>query len=352
MDFLKDLIVMRDMILEQARWQYKERNPGSPIPPSEFSEIDLKLVGIGGGIAKPILKLATPRPTMNDILPHQEIFEEARDRMVGIIGSVKHDMHQHSYKVSPKALSLLSQLGKSLLDEESIEFSIPALQTPVELTGKIHRQLAKIVSQAAPVREATLRGRIHKMDQKNETFTMQQIHGPQIKGSLPKIDRKQFFDAFNGYKADTTIEIECTVPDGPGPVTQIQSITKVRLLDRLNVPAQLDEIRSVKNGWLDGCGTAPSHNGLDWLSETFSRYYPHNATLPYVCPTPEGGISMEWSVGKREIGLEIDVEKHSGEWSWDDISTGASDEKFLDLDKHDNWEWVANQIQSMTKMSK
>ncbi len=63
--------------------------------------------------------------------------------------------------------------------------------------------------------------------------------------------------------------------------------------DRLNVPAQIDKLRDMQPGWLDGEGSAPSHSGLDWLSGIFSRYYPKNATLPYVYPTPEGGVDME-----------------------------------------------------------
>lgn len=272
--------------------------------------------------------------------------------MIGIIGSVKHNGYRHSSRISPKALSFLGQLGKNLLDGESIEFSIPTLQIPVELTVEIYRLLAEGISRTSPARVATLRGKVHRMDQKNGMFTMQQIYGPHINGPIPEVYRKIFFDAFNGYEADATVQIEFKVYDRLGQPVQIQSITKVHLLDRLDVPAQLDEMRGIKDGWLDGHGTAPSLKGLAWLSETFSRYYPHNATLPYVCPTPEGGINMEWSVGQREIGLEIDIEKHHGEWSWDDMGTGASDERCLDLDKHDSWEWVAGQIQSMAEMSK
>lgn len=76
---LKDLIVMRDMMLEQARWQYRECNPDKPGLPSEFNEIDLKLVGIEDGSARPRLQLTIPYQTIDDTLPHQKIFEEARD---------------------------------------------------------------------------------------------------------------------------------------------------------------------------------------------------------------------------------------------------------------------------------
>ena len=42
-EVLKDLVAMRNMILEQARWQYKKQHPDSLSVPSEFSKVDLKL---------------------------------------------------------------------------------------------------------------------------------------------------------------------------------------------------------------------------------------------------------------------------------------------------------------------
>ena len=230
-------------------------------------------------------------------------------------------------------------------------FSIPTLQTPARLTREVHRLLAEMIAQATPTRVATIRGRIHKIDKK-ETFTMQQIHGPRISGSLPEIHRKTFFNAFNGYETGVVIQIECEIADGSGQPTQIQSISEVRQLERFDVPAQLDEMRGIRDGWLDGHGTAPAPKCLDWLSETFNRYYPHSVAHPYVCPTAEGEINMEWSVGQREIGLVTNIEKHHGEWSWDDVVAGDSDERFLGPDKHDSWEWMISQIQSMAQMSK
>ena len=351
MEVLKDLVAMRNMILEQARWQYKKQHPDSLSVPSEFSKVDLKLTGIEDGSARLTLKLATPYPVVGDRLPHHKIFEDARDILVDFIWSAEQGTSVPLNKMSPKALPYFNQLGKSLLDGESLEFSVPGLQTTVRLTGDIHRWLVETISQATPTREVTLRGTIHRIDQKNKTFIMQQIHGPQVDGPLSEIHREAFLGAFNGYRDNTRVQIQCTIRDKVGQRAQIQSITEIHLLNQLDVPAQLDEMRSMKDEWLDGYGTAPSSDGLDWLSAVFSRHYPKDAALPHVYPTPEGGINMEWSLGQREIGLEIDLKKHHGEWSWDDMDTGASGEEYLHLDKQGSWEWIADQIRSMSGMS-
>ena len=71
--------------------------------------------------------------------------------------------------------------------------------------------------------------------------------------------------------------------------------------NKLDVSAQLDKLRDMKQGWLDGEGAPPSHSGLDWLSNAFKMYYPDGAGIPYTYPTPNGGVQMEWSINKREI---------------------------------------------------
>ena len=58
------------------------------------------------------------------------------------------------------------------------------------------------------------------------------------------------------------------------------------MLDPLDVPARLDELRGMQDGWLEGDGKAPPHSGLDWLSGAFAkRGYPDDIPLPYTYPT-------------------------------------------------------------------
>ncbi len=114
--------------------------------------------------------------------------------------------------------------------------------------------------------------------------------------------------------------------------------------DALNISAQLDKLRDIKSGWLDGEGKAPSHAGLDWLSDVFKWYYSESVASPHAYPTPEGGVEIEWSIEKREIGLEIDLENRTGEWSSYDVDLDVSQEKTLDLDDAVTWQWIADQV--------
>ena len=122
-----------------------------------------------------------------------------------------------------------------------------------------------------------------------------------------------------------------------------------RLLDPLDVPSRLDEFRNMRNGWLEGDGQAPDHAGLDWLADIFDRHYPSDVVLPHTYPTPEGGVEMEWSLGSREISLEIDFQTHMGYWHNMDMISSGDEERDLDLDDTREWTWLISEILKYAK---
>ncbi|CCQ96694.1 hypothetical protein CULT_480023 [[Clostridium] ultunense Esp] len=79
----------------------------------------------------------------------------------------------------------------------------------------------------------------------------------------------------------------------------------VILLDSLNVPTRLEELSLLKDGWFDGEGKALDKNGIKWFADLFTRFYPDELPLPYVFPTIEGDIRLEWSMGPYEASLEL-----------------------------------------------
>ena len=55
LEFLKDLAVLQEMIIEVAKWRFLQDNPGRRRCPRGFTEgIELKLTGIEEGCAAPV----------------------------------------------------------------------------------------------------------------------------------------------------------------------------------------------------------------------------------------------------------------------------------------------------------
>ena len=127
---------------------------------------------------------------------------------------------------------------------------------------------------------------------------------------------------------------------------------KSHVVNPLEISGQINDLRQIEDGWADwmqdepgsDCGKAPSHAGLDWLTNGFESHYPHSAPLPYIYPTPEGGVQAEWSLGPQSISLTIDLTTHLGEWHRLDVRTITDDARELNLDDAKDWEWLVEEI--------
>lgn len=103
---------------------------------------------------------------------------------------------------------------------------------------------------------------------------------------------------------------------------------------------QIDRLASMNDGWLDGDGAAPSQEGLEALRTLLESLAPR----PTLYPTPEGGVQAEWSIGDREISLEIDLDSLKAEWHDLNTSTTESSLKEVDLNKPTDLCWIAQQL--------
>ena len=108
--------------------------------------------------------------------------------------------------------------------------------------------------------------------------------------------------------------------------------------------ARINELRTMRDGWLMGTGVAPDHMGLDWLAETFSRTFPSDVPLPFINVTPTGGVELVWSTGPHAVRLEVDLRNHSGQWSAYNRQADTVRERVFDLDHDGNWVWCSEEI--------
>ena len=127
--------------------------------------------------------------------------------------------------------------------------------------------------------------------------------------------------------------------------------------DPLDIRHQLESLEKLKDGWADGIqpavdwgngyGLAPSAEGLEWLGGRLDKLYEQRLPKPYLYPTPEGGVEVEWSMGPIMPSLEIDLITHGAEWHCLDTSTGHSYEHDLELDTPEALEWLANELRRL-----
>jgi hypothetical protein len=133
--------------------------------------------------------------------------------------------------------------------------------------------------------------------------------------------------------------------------SQTPEIEPTTLLDPLDVPARLEELKALRNGWLDGRGIAPDPAGLDWLAREIKTRYPGELPLPYIYPVAEGGVRLEWSITSHEVSLEIDLGGKSGEWHALDLDRDVDESRSLNLDDPASWDWMIRRLSEMVGAS-
>lgn len=342
------MTVLEAMIVDVAKWCYLRENPNRKRSPRKFTDgISLTLTQVedGSAIAKIALTLAA-----NGLLftPQQVYLEQARDAVVSAIAAAGENQPPTAH-LPRNALVYFDRLGRSLLDDEAIEFPTVEPGAPARLTKETRLRLLRAAEVTEHTEDIHIRGGIFDFNQVDLYFVMMRPDGTKVSGPVGQQHFDTFLDASYRYKQGVKVLI-----DGVGRynradrLQKVESVEHVTLLDPLDFQSQVEELRALKDGWYDGKGFAPSTEGLDWLSNKFYEYYPDTLTLPHVYPMAEGGVRIEWLFGRWDVSVEIDLGERTGEWHSLHLDTDDEEAKRLDLSAKGDWDWMVGRLQTLS----
>lgn len=116
----------------------------------------------------------------------------------------------------------------------------------------------------------------------------------------------------------------------------------------MDVECRLEELATLKPGWLDGRGAALDPAALKTLAQDFDRYYDPELPLPHLYPTAEGGIQAEWTLGDWEVSLEIDLPGKAAQYQALHTLTQQSEDLQLQLaGGEDTWAKLNTALRSL-----
>lgn len=118
-------------------------------------------------------------------------------------------------------------------------------------------------------------------------------------------------------------------------------------MSALNFGAQLNDLRELQDGWLDGAGKAPPTNGLECLRDAFECNCPDGLPLPHLYPTEKGGAQAEWSLGPTKIVFDVNLETHLGDWHVLEMESGDVFEHTLNCNDDADWRWLGDRITAL-----
>ena len=359
LEFLRDLAALRELVLDVAKWRFLAENPERARVPRGFTDkVQLKLTGLRKGSATSIISLSVEAPILfGDALPYKAYFEQAAQCIINAVKSALTAGTEPTVGLKDplphKYLAHFDPIGRSLREGETLELGLPAGRSAVQLDQSGRRKMLA----RSQVRELTqavrLRGGISEVDLDRMTFELHPIYGRKVSCPMLAQQIDAVMEGLNGYRDEIKVFVQ-----GIGRYDQqdrmqgIASIEQINVLDPLDIPARLDEFRSMDDGWLEGEGLAPSPDGLDWLSCQCERYFEDDLPLPHVYPTPEGGVEAEWSLEFRSAILAVDLTDHQGHWhEFGNDSDQDETEQGLDLDRNEDWVWLMSQIRRMAEKS-
>jgi hypothetical protein len=340
LEFLRDLAVLEEMIVEVAKWKFLEDHPGRKRSPRGFADgITLTLSAVEDGSAVAVIALLLGSAVSQ---PNQVYFEQARAAIIGAIGAVAENQPVTAF-LPEKALAYFDRFGRSLREGEAIEFPAPNPgDRPARLTKEVRRKLLLASSEVKELtEEIQIRGAIHEANLWTMSFEIMLADGSVIPAPIASQHLDSILEAFHGFRQGVKVLLQ-----GVGKYNRLErlqaidSVEHLTLLDPQDIPARLEELKMLKDGWLDGRGSAPSAVGLDWLANVFEGRYSEDLPLPYVYPVAEGGVQLEWSLQRQEASLEIDLEQKRGEWHVLDLNTGQEESKQLNLAEETAWNWL------------
>lgn len=345
-ELLKDFSALEEMIVEVAKWKFKELHPKQKRIPKGFGKgLSLHISNIEDGSAIPVIALmyaiSSPVNTQIFDFPDVEYFKQARDAVIETIACAGQG------KLLPLPVEFLGyfdRFGRGLRDNEYIEFN-----HQTKLTPEIRKQLIHASKVEEWTEEGVLKGRISEADQSRMSFELELKNGTKLKAPITSQHSDAIMNALKDYASNARVTVQGVIKkDRQNRLKSIESVEHITPIDPLDVDERLEELAALSNGWMEGKGTAFNRDDLLWLAKEFEAKFSADLPLPYLYPTCDGGIQAEWPIEKWEASLEINLEKQIAEWQAFNLETEKSEDLDFDLSADHGWQQLNEALQRLT----
>lgn len=345
LELLKDLTVLENLIVATAKECFREANPVRQRARGLTEGISLRLTDVEDGSAKLAIMLFF---TTTGLFPpaNHAYFEQARELVISAVNAAEQGEDASQF-LKPKFLKYFNRLARGLKEDEFIELRPENADRPARLNKETRRRLV-LAADEEITEEVVFRGIIPKHDRVKNTFELQLRDGRRVSALTTEDTRDVVLEALNGALEGTRVRMLAIGKYGrDNSFRGIETVEDISILDPNDVPARLDEFRDLRAGWLDGDGVALDSAGLDWLAEAFEANYPDDLELPYLFPTPDGGVRAEWTIGRHEVSLDINLRTHRADWHDLDLAHDVDRAEELDLNQPDGWRFVIDQLRTL-----
>ena len=347
-EFLGDLEQFGKAIVEQAKAIYLRNYPNKQRVPKGFEEyIRPTITCLRSGSA--VIDLDRPKREIR-LGDTQEMFRPFAEEQNEAIRETLELLKGTKTATEPKSTGtrLLKRVGAGLKDGDTMRFSTPTQEVSYD-RKKRQAFLSRNFPGESTTEPGVLTGIIHAVDMEKNIFqirlTVSEIN---VIGDIPTAQQDFIIDKLKAYERTNRVTLAGDVTYEPtGNQKSISNIWNIEASTLPQIAQQIEEIRSLSEGWLMGGEELASSEGLDWAVQVLERELESRGEeTPMIYPTPEGNIRLEWETGERDVSLEVDLKNREGYYHWYKTSSNLDFEKEYALEDQESWEQIRADLAS------
>lgn len=348
---LKDLAAFEGIIRKAARNAFfRENKDKSRVPTGFLKGFSLNIAGVKKGSAVPEIRIEYNDPELfkDKTLSHKYI-EIGINDLYDLMEKASNSDEEIT-GISKEYASELAKIGKSLHEDEQIEFVRNGKIIPFNSRSRL--AFLKASKDESISESKHFIGLVIEVDTEKGTFTLRLISDKSITAKLPRGD--DYYAVMDSLTSSRTksprkVLMDCVVKsDRQGKVLEVESIEQIALLDARDVPSRLMEFSYLKDGWLGGCGESFDEANLMLLGDMFSNHYPPEWGLPYTYPDEKKNIIWEWEIDEHSVSLHVSTESFAGEWfDYNSKTDDISELHFPNLRTEETWNELIDALKKL-----
>lgn len=166
-------------------------------------------------------------------------------------------------------LKYFNRLGRSLKDDEQVEFSTTADQAAV-LTPDRRKHLV-LAADREYERDVELNGFVEEADWQKSTFRLRQIDGSKVNVPMPESFHAKVREV-GGHKRYLITVAGTGAFDEWDKLRRVLSADSIEVQPNYELSARFDQLRELEDGWFDGKGKAPDKDALEMIASQIRKF--------------------------------------------------------------------------------
>lgn len=347
---LRDLAQLEPILLKASKDAFLRANPDrSRVPKGFLRGFSLNIASVADGSAIPEIRVHFD--TSNYISPeftqNFRFIEAGIQKMLGFFDKAANS-DEAVEDITQADAAMYAQLGKSLFEDESIEFT-GNFGKPIAINTHSRLAFFRASAEEYLTENRTLVGVVIQCDSTKNVFSLRLISDEVVSG-IPFTDDyySDIMASLESAKSITNrrLSLECSViVDRQNKIKEIESISKFSLLHVRDVPSRLEEFAYLEPGWLEGYGDSFDLALLKELGSLFVKYYPNDLDLPYTYPDEKDTICFEWEDDVHSVSLDFNLSDFSAVWyDMDKQHDTITDDSIPNFRQKESWDILINKL--------